>query len=595
MANAKKVISIDVEDSGFKRFAAAFEKFTKALGDQQLATKTLTDLTKEQTKEAEKANKTGDKTATREKKVAAEKEKIIKIERERSKLSREEKLQADAQAAAEKKVYDTERTKYALKSKERDDARKHRADDLKSLRDVAKWTADVAWSSGRAALSIAKWATVGGIASGFGLGGLASSASSARRQSQGLGIDSGELRAARLNFGRYIDPEGMLGRIAETQSSYSEQYRFNQIGVNPAGKNPAALLAEILPKLVERFNAVGGKKELADAMGLTSFASMDEMRALAALPKGELTHTIGQYGKDRAGLAVDDSANQDWQSFLVSIKRAGETIETSFIKHLDVLTPQLEKFSGSIAKSVDTFLSNPDLGKWLDSFAQGIGKAAEYLGSDEFQSDIGKFLHAMHKIATILGKVFDDSPDADSPAARADAKPAGKWAATKGVYGAIWDHMMGNDSPNAKRVGALEGQYGLPKGLLDTVWALESGRGANNGLSSAGAGGDFQQMPGVAGAYGVKDRWNFNQSSDAAARMLRDLLKHYNGDAQKALAGYNWGMGNLDKDIAAHGKNWQQYAPKETQDYVARSNVRVIIENNTGGNTNTTIAALGGG
>lgn len=594
MANNRKVIEIDVEDGSFKKFSAAFAKFGAAVKE---AVSDVADLGKAQ-KDAASA---GDKVAAGDKKIAAEKKNILGAQEKLNRMTKEQRVDAEAEAKAKSKVYDQERKAATLKDKERDKERKHRAEEMKNVRDVAKWTADIAWSSGRAALGIAKWATIGGLAGGFGLGALASSASSVRRQSQGLGIDSGELRAARLNFGRYIDPEGMLNRIADTQSSYSEQYRFNQIGIDPSGKNPASLLAEMLPKLVEKFEAIGGKKEMADAMGLTSFASMDELRALSSLPKGELERTIGQYKNDSSGLHVGDSINQDWQSFLVSIKRAGEIIETSFIKHLDVLTPQLEKFAKSIATSVDTFLSNPDLGKWIDEFAQGIEKAAKLLGSDEFQSDIGKFLHAMHRVATLLGKVFDDSPDADSPAAHPEVSTSkvaittGKWAAAKKVYGAIWDHMMGNDNPKAKRVAALEGQYGIPSGLLDTVWALESGRGSNSVLSSAGAGGDFQFVPKTAEAYGVKDRWNFDQSSDAAARMLRDLLKHYGGDIEKSLAGYNWGMGYLDDDIIKHKKDWRKFVPPETDTYLSRSNVKVIIENNTGGNTNTTISALGGG
>lgn len=37
----------------------------------------------------------------------------------------------------------------------------------------------------------------------------------------------------------------------------------------------------------------------------------------------------------------------------------------------------------------------------------------------------------------------------------------------------------------------------------------------------------------------------------------------------KAVAAYNCGLANLDKDIAAHGTDWLQYAPKETRGEVA--------------------------
>ncbi|PNE56290.1 hypothetical protein A8H39_10795 [Paraburkholderia fungorum] len=119
------------------------------------------------------------------------------------------------------------------------------------------------------------------------------------------------------------------------------------------------------------------------------------------------------------------------------------------------------------------------------------------------------------------------------------------------------------------RLGGLEQQYGLPKGLLDGVWGAETSWGANNRTSGAGAKGNFQMLDGTAKQYGVAIG-SFASESDGAARMYRDLLKFNHGDVGKALAGYNWGQGNLDKDIKAHGDKWLNFAPKETRDYIAK-------------------------
>ena len=110
------------------------------------------------------------------------------------------------------------------------------------------------------------------------------------------------------------------------------------------------------------------------------------------------------------------------------------------------------------------------------------------------------------------------------------------------------------------KFGALESKYGLPSGLLDAVWKQESGRGKNM-LSPAGAQGHFQFMPATAKQYGLQDPNNLEESSDAAARMYRDLLRQNNGDLPRALAGYNWGQGNLSR-------KGMDAAPKETRDYI---------------------------
>lgn len=107
---------------------------------------------------------------------------------------------------------------------------------------------------------------------------------------------------------------------------------------------------------------------------------------------------------------------------------------------------------------------------------------------------------------------------------------------------------------------ALERQYSLPAGLLDAVWMQESSRGKNM-LSPKGAQGHFGFMPGTQRQYGLKNPNDLAESSDAAARMYRDLLKQNNGNLPAALAGYNWGSGNLQR-------KGMDAAPKETRDYI---------------------------
>ena len=119
------------------------------------------------------------------------------------------------------------------------------------------------------------------------------------------------------------------------------------------------------------------------------------------------------------------------------------------------------------------------------------------------------------------------------------------------------------------RLSAVSQKYGIPQHMLYSVWAQESRKGNMKKSSAAGAKGHFQFMPGTAKAYGISGReWDFDASSDAAARYFQWLLRHYGGDHNKALAAYNWGNGNLDKAIKRYGNDWLSHAPKETQGYV---------------------------
>ncbi|SSG42197.1 transglycosylase SLT domain-containing protein [Klebsiella pneumoniae] len=116
----------------------------------------------------------------------------------------------------------------------------------------------------------------------------------------------------------------------------------------------------------------------------------------------------------------------------------------------------------------------------------------------------------------------------------------------------------------AGEFGALEGKYGLPAGLLSSVAGTESG-GDPFAVSPKGAKGPFQFMDGTARDLGLKgmDVYDPHKSADAAARYLRYLLDATGGDLEKALASYNWGLGNVQK-------KGMDNLPPETRNYVPK-------------------------
>ncbi|WP_420272513.1 transglycosylase SLT domain-containing protein, partial [Klebsiella michiganensis] len=100
----------------------------------------------------------------------------------------------------------------------------------------------------------------------------------------------------------------------------------------------------------------------------------------------------------------------------------------------------------------------------------------------------------------------------------------------------------------APMMGKLEAMYNLPAGLLRSV-ALTESRGDQFAISGAGAQGLFQFMPGTARDMGLRGNDVFDpvKSAEAAARYLSILLQKNGGDLSKALASYNWGIGNVQK------------------------------------------------
>lgn len=116
----------------------------------------------------------------------------------------------------------------------------------------------------------------------------------------------------------------------------------------------------------------------------------------------------------------------------------------------------------------------------------------------------------------------------------------------------------------APMMGKLEALYNLPAGLLRSV-ALTESRGDQFAVSGAGAQGLFQFMPGTARDMGLRGNDVFNpmKAAEAAARYLSMLLQKNGGDLSKALASYNWGIGNVQKYGMA-------LMPQETRNYIPK-------------------------
>lgn len=125
--------------------------------------------------------------------------------------------------------------------------------------------------------------------------------------------------------------------------------------------------------------------------------------------------------------------------------------------------------------------------------------------------------------------------------------------------------------PNRRAIEAfiywVAPQHNLDVGILTRQCEAESSFDPE-AKSHCGALGLYQLMPATAAELKV-DPLDWRQNATGAMRYMARLLKQF-GSYDKALAAYNWGMGNLAKLLAAHPDDWREHLPNETQNYLKR-------------------------
>jgi len=116
----------------------------------------------------------------------------------------------------------------------------------------------------------------------------------------------------------------------------------------------------------------------------------------------------------------------------------------------------------------------------------------------------------------------------------------------------------------------------IESGLNSTAYSYAHASGVWQFISSTG------KMYGLNRSYYIDERLDFEKSTRAAARYLKDLYAEFD-DWYLAFAAYNYGSGRVHKAIRRHGTRdyWKLYTlPKETRNYVPNIMAAIFISKN---------------
>lgn len=431
----------------------------------------------------------------------------------------------------------------------------------------------------------------------FGLDALAHSAVNNQRKAKGIGVDQGSLRAFGTDFGRYVDPS-MLSTIAAAQGDLTKrQYLSMAAGIsyNQAGTMGADELAiKSMQNLHDWWAMTKPENRSTNLMSSRGFTQMgysfEDARRIGTTSGADLLAASTQYRSDKKLLEVTDDVTSKWYILSRQLELAGQSIETNLINRLSDLGPAVGGLVTQLANDLKSIISGitPED---IDNFAKGIQTFSQYLGSKEFIDSLKTFGSAMFVLSGVIVKLasffgYKAAKDTlGSPASQ--GLGVGQYSVQK---------ASGSPKEHLARLSELDKQYGFPEGTMKRLWGAESDYGLDPSSkieNKKGALGDFQFLSKTAKDYGITDRSNFDQSSKGAAKYLSDLKKRYKGDLNKALAGYNWGLGRMDANLQNNGQNWFMNTPSSTQAYVNKVNgVNVVISNKTGSDVSVSTNAL---
>lgn len=323
-----------------------------------------------------------------------------------------------------------------------------------------------------------------------------------------------------------------------------------------------------------------GSKQFLEILGAVLIAWRLLNSAFLMSPIGMITSLVVGLG-----LLYDDYKTwKEGGKSLIDWGQWGSEIGSA-LKGLTDLKDSIKGVGIEIAKLLNINLKNWTLKGDIEDLTKQFGEFGKMM------TMIGDLLNAIKegnwKEAYAIGKQLmsqgQDQPDALSPVTDS-ANSAADWFQSKTGLDprSIGRWMRGENEPEQRAQSArrqhssplldkmggmfagLEKLYNLPMGLLRGVAQTES-VGNPNAVSRVGAKGLFQFMDGTARDMGLSgaDVFNPMKAAEAAAKYLSQLLKANGGDLDKALASYNWGIGNVQK----HGL---ALMPKETRNYIPR-------------------------
>ncbi len=266
--------------------------------------------------------------------------------------------------------------------------------------------------------SLMKWGGIIGAVTGilgaagglFGVTRMVQGVSADRRTSMGTGASIGARKAFNLNFGRIVDADQVFGGVNAALTDVSQRHHLYNAGLreDQLGGSTDQVAANLLGTLKKLADSTDDRLlgTVHGARGLSNIGlSVEDFQRLKKMSPSEFAALQKTYGTDRSKLDYNDPTARAWQDLMTQMGRAGNEIETVFIKGLVPLAKPIENLSVEVTKLVSAFFGDgKHLSELMGDVAKGIESLAKWVGTEEFKKGMETFGRGIVKIASGIAK-----------------------------------------------------------------------------------------------------------------------------------------------------------------------------------------------
>lgn len=310
-----------------------------------------------------------------------------------------------------KNQLDDERKRDKERKKAEQERKKADDETIKRWKQIREITTDTVKTIGK--IGLATGLTGMGLAGMLtaGMSNLAQNASNVRRQSMGLGINAGAMKAAEVNYSSALsNPLGTMSAIRDMQADITKQRLFLTAGVQNYQKKSAA---EVMPELMRAAQKMAKQTpreqlaQVSEAYGYSDVFSIEDLTRFKEMADAEMEKTIRKAQSDEKGLAVSNALLEKWQLLQKQIDRFTESIQGVLLNALAPLAPLFTKLSESTLAFFKAFMKSDLMKFLLENLTAGLKQFTEYLSGDQPVKDIKKFIGYIKEGAGYFSAFFD--------------------------------------------------------------------------------------------------------------------------------------------------------------------------------------------